>query len=278
MAAKTNILGRMFGDVSREGFQPPVDQNRLQAASPSHSMMASQAFAMMGIVAEIYPPTHPQNISKNQYEFLVKAVGRQRSYVPVRCVLRDMFGGNNDYEQFSIRKNQRVVVLCLIGDPREGVIVGALKNRMEKDPENLGHHWVRRFNQITERVSKDSARSIKHDDGNEFNLDATKISLKDGAGTEVEVDKSAKTITITDGKGQKIVVGGGKITVEGTDIQVNSSGKTTINAKGDVDIKGGTIKLNGGKAPVVTGGPGGSHPVDFITGAPIMGVPKVKAG
>jgi hypothetical protein len=275
----SKILPQIFGNVAIQPMATPVDRSLAMATSLNHSMLHSQPFTMMGIVTAVYPPSSPENRSKNQYEYQVKAVGIQKSHTTLHCVVNDRFGGNNDYERYTLRLNQRVLVSCLVGNPNEGVIIGGIKNRLEKDSVDLGHHWIRRFNQITESITKDNVHYIKHDSGNEISIEPNKIIIKDGSGQEILVDKKNKKITITNGS-DVITIDKNKNTIQmnAKDLKVDLKGNLNMNVSGTANIKAKNINFNGGKAGIVTGGPNGSHPVDFVTGAPIKTVRNIKAG
>ncbi len=76
-------------------------------------------------------------------------------------------------------------------------------------------------------------------------------------------------------------------------IELDTEDNVSAEAKGNLAFKGKNIFLDGEVffgpgasdplqrvkfAPVVTTGPFGTHPLDFVSGAPIMGNQKVKAG
>jgi hypothetical protein len=75
-------------------------------------------------------------------------------------------------------------------------------------------------------------------------------------------------------------------------VELDAKSNIIIQAKGDVTIKATNILLDGNVkygpgasdpnqailfGDVVTAGPGGTHPFDFVTGAPILGSSSVKA-
>jgi hypothetical protein len=269
-----------------------------------HGNMYALKETYAGYVQEVYPPSHAKNISKIQYEYSVEAVGKQNSYMLFHCIVSDKFGNTNDYEMYTLKKGQKVVVAPVLGSATSGVIVGGLRNFAAFKEEGKGHHWIRRFNKITNMVSEKSEYTIKHDDGTEIKLEKDKITLTDGGTNKVTIDKTGKKITIEDGAGEKIIFdqSAKKLTIEAKDMTLTLKGDlkadvtgkadiavkkaVTLEAKGKVqiksavkvEIKGLQIDLGEGTAPIVTGGPNGTHPVDFITGAPILGLPLIKAG
>ncbi len=126
----------------------------------------------------------------------------------------------------------------------------------------------------------------------DYSTDRRRWVWKDRAGNLVEVSekageqhvklKSGEAEVIVSQKDNSFVVtasGPATIDVQG-DAVVKSAGKVDIDAGGDVKVVAvGDVLLGAGPHwPVLTGTTGGTHPLDSFTGAPITGVPKVKAG
>lgn len=65
------------------------------------------------------------------------------------------------------------------------------------------------------------------------------------------------------------------VKVDCNDASVTAGGKVEVTAAGKATVQAETVELNGQAGDVVTTG---THPVDYVTGAPINGVPTVKAG
>jgi hypothetical protein len=232
---------------------------------------------LAGVVQEIYPPSHKSNKSKTQYEYLVAAASTQNSHQHVHCILQDKFGGINDFETYTLKTGQRVVVQCIQGYTENGIILGGIKNFTKVTDESLGHHWTNRFNKITSGVTKDDVHYIKHDDGNEIRIEPTKIKITDGEKLEVTIDKANKNITISDGSGESIVIDqkSKKITIKAKDLNLEVKGNLKAKVSGDCDVKAKNIKLNGSGGKVVTTK---TWPVDPVTGIKVRGVGSVKSG
>jgi len=263
-----------------ETFFPVIPSFMSQTSLKNSGYTYSQVYTVQGVVSAIYPPSDPLNKSKAQYEYLVDAVGETNSHLPLHCILSDRFGGNDDYEVFSLRINQRVTVQCVLGNPESAIIIGGMLNTGVSYPEDRGHHWISRFNKITRNIDKSETYSVKHDDGTEIRVEKAKVVIRDGAKNEITIDKAAAKITISDGAGESIEIDQKtkKITVNAKDMQLNIKGNLTAKVTGDADIKAKTIKLNGSKGTVVTSGVLGTYKRDYITGIPIRGVKNVKAG
>lgn len=109
-----------------------------------------------------------------------------------------------------------------------------------------------------------------------YSTDRRRWVWKDRAGNLVEVSEKdgEKHVKLKSGEAEVIV------SQEDNSFVVTASGPVTINAGGDVKVVAvGDVLLGAGPHwPVLTGTTGGTHPIDSFTGAPISGVPKVKAG
>ncbi len=105
-----------------------------------------------------------------------------------------------------------------------------------------------------------------------------KIELESSTGIKVEdkneniVELNSSGITIEDSKGNKVELESSGVTIE-------DKNQNTIELKdANITIKAvGQVLLNEGTAGIVTGFPTGTHPVCFITGAPIVGSVTCKA-
>lgn len=271
-----------FGDVSLLAFRP-VSPSSLKASwHYDNSRLYKETFTMMGVVSQVLPPSDPQNRSKTQYEYIVAAVGELNTHKNIHCIWKDKFGGLNDYELYILQTGQRVVVECILGYTDNGIITGGVKNNANVLDESLGHYWQWRVNNITQGVTQDSSFSITQDAGTGLTIDEDMAQFTDGDPSnplQITVDKTGNNITITDSNGESIVIdrAAKSITITANDLNLTVNGDLTAQVSGDASINADTIKLNGEEGEVLTNGPS-SHPVDFVTGIPIMGVMSVKAG
>lgn len=264
----------MLGDVSGLPFTPVLPSSLEEDKSTNSSR---EQFTMIGVVAEVYPPTDARNKSKNQYEYLVNCTGKLNTYKPVQCILRDKFGGGNDFETYTLRLGQRVVVECMLGSPEDGIIIGGVRNLTQQfnDVAN-GHFWMRRFSKITNNIDKDSTYSVKHDDGNEVRVEEKKIKLTDGEKMVITIDKEAKKITITDGEDTLVFDQSAKtVDLKAGKLTVNIDGEATVKAGGKVKVDGSKIELNGGGGAVLTEK---TQTYCWVSGIPFKGQKNVVAG
>lgn len=266
-----------FGDVSFEPFQSITPSSISKSWANPKPSLNQEKYLMLGVVKEVIPPSSSKSRTKTQYEYIVAAVGELNTHKQVHCLLKDHFGGINDFETFTLKTGFRCAVECVQGNPDSGVILGGISNRSVKVDEALGHHWMARFNKITRSITSKDEFYVKHDNGNEMRVEPGQIILQDSTGIKIQVDKTGKKIVITDGSGESITIdkNAKKITVEAKDLNLELKGNLKANVKGNVDVKAKTINLNGSSGKVVTTL---THPVDFVTGIPIKGVGKVKAG
>lgn len=266
-----------FGDVSLEDFRPVMASSLGSAVYTNDSALKTEPYLFIGTVRQVLPPSSPFNSNKQQYEYLVAVVGELETHKSITCILNDNFGGPDDFDTKTLKTGARVAVLCAQASASSGVIVTCLSNRPSKVDESLGHHWMQRFNQISKSITKDNEFYVKHDNGNEIRIEPTKIQASDAEGNQVILDKSAKTIVITDSSGETITIdrNTNRITIEAKDLNLEVKGNLKANVRGDADITAKNINLNGKSGQVVTTN---THPFDFVTGIKIKGVKKVKAG
>lgn len=266
-----------WSDVSSEPHEYVMPSSIAEALMNTHGNMYNEKDTFVGLIQDVYPPKHPRNRTGIQYEYLVAAIGKLQTHHPIHCVVRDKFGSNNDFEIFTLRKNQKVLVSCILGFNENGVIMGAVKNNSEPMTADLGHFWKRRFNNITNSIDKDSTYSIKNDSGTEVDVKNDMVILSDGSGGKVTVDRTSKTVTIEDGAGESIVLdrGSNTITVTGKTLNININGTASIKASGDCSVDAANIKLNGGLGPILSEV---TYPFDPITGIPTTGIKTVRGG
>lgn len=268
-----------FGDVTRRPFVPVTPNSLVSSWNYKNSQLYSERFTLLGTVQEVLPPSNPKNRSKVQYEYIVAAVGELNSHKSLHCILRDHYGGINDFETFTLKMGQRVTVSCVQGNPDSSVIIGGVQNTTTATPEVLGHFWMNRFNNITRSVTSASEYYIKNDSGTSVSVQTDQIVINDANANQIVVNQAAKNITITDSKGESIVIdqAANTITINAKTLNVNVSGDMAAKVSGKATIDATNINLNGEGGMVVTNGPN-SYSHDYITGIPIIGVPNLKAG
>ena len=268
------------GDVTynaHEFVQPSAielaNSNTAGAMYGYHDVFAGQ-------IESVYPPSHVRNRSKNQYEYRVQASYRGDTLIFIHCTLSDGFGGLADFETYTLKVGSKVQVMCVLGSIEHGTIIRGTRAFKPFIDQNLGHFWMRKFNNITTSITNDSTYYVKHVDGNTFQVTPTQVQITDGDNNTITVDKTAKTITISDGSGESLIFDkqAATVTIQAGKLNINVQGDVTLNASGNAEVNADTIKLNGDGAGIVTGGPTGVFPACFVTGIPIPMVPNVKAG
>lgn len=115
-------------------------------------------------------------------------------------------------------------------------VVGALWNGKDKPPE-------------TNNDGKNNRRSLTSRSGHVIRLDDSKgkekIEIVDKSGkNKVVIDTAQNAITIAADADITVQAGSGKVAVEGTEISVKAKGKMSLEAGGQMVIKGATVNIN----------------------------------
>jgi hypothetical protein len=227
-----------------------------------------------GMIQEVYAPTDMKNVSKYQYEYQVLVTGEDYATIPCRCVMRDLFGSNDDFDDIVHGLGDKVMVEFPRGDQSVGVIQHSTRNYVAPQNVALGKHWRTRFNQIVKYIDQNGNYSVTSDQGPNLQVNTSTIVLDDSVGDNIQIDKNAKTLTINANGWNVNVSGDANINVTG---DANINGKdVNVTASGNAVVQGGSIQLNGSSGQVLTTV---TDPiVDSIYGEPTQGVPTVQAG
>jgi phage baseplate assembly protein gpV len=176
--------------------------------------------------------------------------------IPIPCVVMSRFGGVQNYEEYRLRSykaastddrstntaympsqlkaGDQVIVACLQGSVREGVILGGILHPARKETTKLGElAYISEFNGIEQTISKDGAYRVTFKAPITTSLDNAipgqpippQILNTIISGTYYELSKDGSWI-ISDNKSQLI-----KIDKTATAIQV-TSGKATLQLDG----------------------------------------------
>jgi len=251
---------------------------------------------MHGIIQRVFPPGSPQNLNKYQYEYMVLATGDGYAQVPLHHALKaDDYGAPDEFSDEVLEAGQKVLVACL-RDFSMPFILSAVRNSRKPTDAALGHHSRRRFNAIEVLVDKDKNYSVRSDSGPNVHVKTSSVILDDSAGERITLDRVAKVLTIESNELSVIVKGNasvqvtgnvklsaaqvdadvkGDCTVKAAKLKADISGSAEISAGSKATVKAPLVDIGKGLAPVVTTL---THPVDYVTGIPIQGVPTVKAG
>lgn len=268
-------------DVSQEAFTPVFPSSVVDSWGNHNSTLYSQKFMLVGSIVDVIPPNDSKSRSKAQYEYVVSAIGEMNTHRQLYCICQDKFGADDEYEIFTMKKGQRVLVECIQGYGESGVIVGAVaKQDKKKISSSLGHFYEWRFSKFTKAIDKDGTYSLTQDSGPAVKVKRDSIVIQDNTGEQITIDQLKKTITIEDGSGNSIVINRltGKITLSAKQMSLEATGninlKTTV---GTVSVDARTVYLNSSIA-------GGNvltsltNPSDIITGIPFLGNRTVKVG
>jgi uncharacterized protein involved in type VI secretion and phage assembly len=151
--------------------------------------------------------------------------------------IMSLMAGNESGCVFRPEVEDEVLVLFEHGDTRCPYVIGALWNGQDAMPSERGSD------------SDNNIRLIKSRSGHIIKLDDTAGSEK----IEI-IDKKEKNTIVIDTSSNKILISAdtdielkasnGKILLDATEIEIKSSGSATVEASGDMTIKGSTVNIN----------------------------------
>jgi uncharacterized protein involved in type VI secretion and phage assembly len=129
-----------------------------------------------------------------------------------------------------------VLVAFEHGDIDRPYVLGALWNGVDKPPR-------------TNDDGKNNVRLIQSRSGHAIVLDDTegseKIEIKDKTGKNAVVWETASNkITVSADRDIELKSAQGKISLSGAEVEIKSSGNTTIEASGTMTVKGATVNIN----------------------------------
>jgi hypothetical protein len=195
--------------------------------SVGNSGMFSNWRLRMGEVQEVIPPTDSRNISKKAMEYTVYVqelengciVQRMYNYVTVST----LFGSIADSLKYTLRvdpsagrkdsqknsgagKGAKVLLLCINGDSRNAVIIGAIHDSNDVNDKAEGHNLQFVFNGVKININNDGELTLNvlgptDLDGNPTSEIGSSVKIdKDGSVTvsvknDVNVNCSKATIT-----------------------------------------------------------------------------------
>jgi uncharacterized protein involved in type VI secretion and phage assembly len=139
---------------------------------------------------------------------------------------------------FRPEKEDEVLVAHEQGDPRRTVVVGALWNKVDLPPADDGKKVDNNWRFFRSR----SGHVLKFDDTS--GSERIEIVGKGGA-HKLVIDVSGKKIEISCSSGDvAISAPAGKVALEGKEVSIKASTTMTIEATGNMTIKGSTVSIN----------------------------------
>lgn len=262
----------------------------------------------MGTISAVRDPTDKLNINKVQYEYDVMIFKVGGAAIPVRHVIRgDLFGSMDDFEDTVLWPGNRVLVWFPDEILNNGIIICAIRNTSKKTSVTEGVHRRVRMNKTEQIVDAEGHLTLKLDQGEKVKIDKKLITIDNSTGESIVINKETKSITVKAGKDWKTTLGG-SMQVDATENVVINAKNATVTIKENATVKAGKkcaiqceeadikatkkatvesaevkitgkskIDLNEAMSPITTEM---SHMgvVDLITGVPVQGVKKIKAG
>jgi uncharacterized protein involved in type VI secretion and phage assembly len=147
------------------------------------------------------------------------------------------FMAGNDRGAFFLPEvGDEVLVAFAHGDINYPYVIGALWNGSDKSPAKNSD-------------GKNNVRIIKSRSGHVIKLDdkagSEKIEITDKSGkNSVTWDTKKNTVSIISDKDIEITAQKGKIALNAKEIAISSSGDTTIEASGNMTVKGSKVNIN----------------------------------
>jgi uncharacterized protein involved in type VI secretion and phage assembly len=151
--------------------------------------------------------------------------------------IMSLMAGNESGCVFRPEVEDEVLVLFEHGDTRCPYVIGALWNGQDAMPSERGSD------------SDNNIRLIKSRSGHIIKLDDTagseKIEIIDKKEKNtIVIDTSSNKISISADTDIELKASNGKILLDATEIEIKSSGSATVEASGDMTIKGSTVNIN----------------------------------
>jgi len=151
--------------------------------------------------------------------------------------IMSLMAGNESGCVFRPEVEDEVLVLFEHGDTRYPYVIGALWNGQDAMPSERGSD------------SDNNIRLIKSRSGHIIKLDDTagseKIEIIDKKEKNtIVIDTSSNKISISADTDIELKASNGKILLDATEIEIKSSGSATVEASGDMTIKGSTVNIN----------------------------------
>jgi phage gp45-like len=207
-----------------------------------------------GTVVAVYPPDHPQNKSKYQYEYAVMVSLEGNAQIPVNnCILADSYGSTDNYEHSLLLPNSLVLVVFPKGVLLYGIIIGAVRNFKGKMPtiKNSQQEWKKRYNKFEISIDSNFNYMAKSDFGPFFQIQTDQIVLNDSNTECLMLSKKDKKISLNTNDlevnvlnvAKTVVKKDSSLTVEGN-CTIQVKGNVTLQVEGDVNVTCKNLKAN----------------------------------
>lgn len=146
--------------------------------------------------------------------------------------------GKNRGFFFRPEVDDELLIAFEMGDPRRPYVLGALWSKTDAPPPDDGNAEKNNWRFIQSR----SGHILKFDD----TQGAERIEVIDKAGKhKIVIDSSGDKIQIICESGNvEIKASAGKVQIEAKEAEINTTGDMTLEAKGQMTIKGSVVNIN----------------------------------
>ena len=192
-----------------------------------------QAAKIFGVVIGLVSNNQdPDGMNRVKVTFPWLSEDEESNWARIACVM----AGDKRGVLFLPEVGDEVLVAFEHGDVDRPYVIGSLWNGVDKPP-------------VTNGDGKNNVRIIQSRSGHKVVLDDTdgseKIEIKDKSEkNSIAWDTSANTITITADKDILLKAPQGKISLDGKEVAIKSSGETKVEASGAMTLKGSTVDIN----------------------------------
>lgn len=209
-----------------------------------------------GEVQEVIYPSDPRSLSRRvvEYRVLVQHVdnGTAVSKMYDYCVVSNPFGGGADFLRYTLRSEPsasrtggqratgpglgaKVVLLCVSGDQRCGLIIGGQVDARGEAETDLGHQLHFRFNGLDFVVNRDGELAVTNLGPQDAKGALAEGADEDAAGSFVRLDKTGGVV-VSDKAGDNSVV------------LDRAAGAVTVKAAQQMVLDSPAVKLGSGSA------------------------------
>jgi uncharacterized protein involved in type VI secretion and phage assembly len=205
-------------------------------------------FAIDGVVtAVVTNVADPKNLGRVKLKYTTQGDTVESPWARIATI----GGGKGRGFEFQPEVNDEVLVAFEFGDSRRPVVLGGLFSSANTLPTSAKPGNVDGSTIAYRRLTSRLGHVVELADGTD---DATKYVMLQLAGKKdririgadsAEITTQSTKVTVTNGKATVTLTDAGDITLDGVNVKVTASGNYSVEAKGQVSIKGATVAVEG---------------------------------